>query len=145
MRLTVEENRQAIKRYGHIKPARGKGAALCAAKCPGTTRRCTLSRDHRGPHVAHGWFKRVVAVWDSGAKDRSTTGLERATSGTAARRDARSKRPIGLRVGRPAGVLEPLKRRLLDIVSSVEQLVFVILFIAFVGFAIHWIVLMAGG
>ena len=67
MRLTREEHPEAIKRYGHIKRARGWRVRPCAAKCPGTTRTCTRGEGHRGPHVAHGAFRKVVAVWDSDA------------------------------------------------------------------------------
>lgn len=69
MKLTVEENPETIKRYSHIRPAPPWRAARCSVTCPGTTRACTLEKGHRGPHVAHGRFGKVVAVWD----DRSMT------------------------------------------------------------------------
>ena len=71
MRLTVEHNREAIKRYRDVKLAPTWGTVRCRAKCPGTQRSCTLEVDHRGPHVAHGRFRKVVAVWDAGIKAQS--------------------------------------------------------------------------
>jgi hypothetical protein len=59
MRLTVEENREALRRYGHIRPA-ARGAARCSARCPGATRTCTQESGHRGPHVSHGRLRKVV-------------------------------------------------------------------------------------
>jgi hypothetical protein len=66
MKLTIKDNPEAIKRYGHIKPAPLWGSVRCAAKYPGSVRACTLERGHTGVHVAHGRFRRVVAVWDEG-------------------------------------------------------------------------------
>ena len=68
MRLTIEENPEAIKRFGHIKPGPKRGAPLCAAQCPGTIRTCSLVRGHAGVHVSHGRFGKVQAVWDKKTK-----------------------------------------------------------------------------
>ena len=59
-----------IKRYDHVKPAPLWGPARCSIRCPGTRHTCTLAKGHRGPHVAHGLFRRVVAVWDADARIR---------------------------------------------------------------------------
>lgn len=99
MKLTVEENRERIKRYGHIKPAPTWGVVRCSARCPGTTRTCTLERGHRGLHVAHGMFNKVVAVWDAGVKGgqsaspKSVEKTRRAVEG-APREALRKKGPV---------------------------------------------------
>jgi hypothetical protein len=69
------------------------------------------------------------------------------TRGTSALEERRrgSGRPIGLPVKRPGGVLEHLWNRIVNVVPSLEELVFLLLFLAFVGFAVHWFILMAGG
>jgi len=64
MRLIREEHREEIKKYEHIKPAPTFGPVRCFARLPGTARTCTLAEGHSGPHVAHGMFKKVMAVWD---------------------------------------------------------------------------------
>jgi hypothetical protein len=141
MRLTLEEHREAIKRYRHVKPARGWRVSLCAARCPGLARSCTLEVGHRGPHVAHGFFRKVLAVW------ASDVGVP--TPGELPARDSRGARPrgggpggpIGLRPRAPVGILEALRERLVRIVSSADQIAFLIFFLAFVGFAVHWFVL----
>lgn len=64
MKLTVEDNRETIKRYAHIEPAPRVGGTRCGVRCPGAPRHCTRQEGHRGPHVSHGSFGRVLAVWD---------------------------------------------------------------------------------
>ena len=59
-----ETHPEEIEKYEHIKPAPTFGPVRCFAKCPGTPRTCTLERGHAGPHVAHGFPKKVMAVWD---------------------------------------------------------------------------------
>lgn len=68
MRLTIEENPEAIKRFAHIKPGPKRGGPVCAAQCPGTIRTCTLVRGHAGIHVSHGRFGKILAVWDKKTK-----------------------------------------------------------------------------
>lgn len=137
MRLTVEDNPETIKRYGHIKPARGRRTGSCSTRCPGTARHCTLAKAHRGPHVAHGWFNRVVAVWDAGtgaqAVERTVTG----TSRSRARSDVRPMRPVGVR--------EALWRLVVRSISSAEEIALLIFFLVLVWFAIDWLRLIMGG
>ncbi|MGB1657818.1 MAG: hypothetical protein ACPHO4_10740, partial [Longimicrobiales bacterium] len=104
MRLTVEEHPEAIKRYAHLKPVRGFRARACYAGLPGTSRSCTRKTGHRGPHVAHGRFSRLLAVWDSGGassagsssgRRRTETSRIRAQTG-AHRRRLGQRRPMGL-------------------------------------------------
>ena len=135
MRLTIEDNREALKRYGHIKPAPAWGATPCSARCPGTVRNCTLRRGHAGPHVAHGSFRRVVAVWDKGMT---------AGEGKPIRRGAPFARPVSRAVG-IAVTLRALRDRFLQRVPSMEEILFLILGLSMAGFAIHWMLLIFGG
>ncbi len=95
--------------------------------------------------MAHGFLRRVVAVWDSGAAGRWPSGRLDAGPGSRAVEPRRGRKttPVGL-PEKPSGSLKPIVSRLFDMVSSVEQLVFLVLFLAFVGFAIHWVILIAG-
>jgi hypothetical protein len=144
MRLTVEDHREAIKRYSHVRPARGSKAGLCSTLCPGTRRTCTLGKGHRGPHVAHGLFKRVVAVWESETGARVSKESIKRAARAKSRSGVRTGRPIGLRTGRPVGILGALWERVLGTIGSVEQIAFLVFFLAFVGFAIHWFLLILG-
>lgn len=67
MKLTIDRDKEALQRYRHLARAPA-GVAACSARCPGTIWNCTLRRGHGGPHVSHGTFKRVLAVWDKGAE-----------------------------------------------------------------------------
>jgi hypothetical protein len=62
--LIREKNPTEIQEYSHIKPAPIFGPIRCFEKCQGTARTCTLEKGHGGPHVAHGFLKKVMAVWD---------------------------------------------------------------------------------
>ena len=136
MRLTLEQDRETIKRYSHIKPARGWRTKLCSTMCRGTAHTCTLAKDHRGPHVAHGLFKKVIAVWDSGTEDRASGEVVSLASGGRGR--------SGLLTSRKVGILQSLRDRVASTVSSVDELVFLLLFLAFVAFAIQWLLLILG-
>jgi hypothetical protein len=63
--LTRNENPEEIQKYSHIRPA-----PLSVPHCftrfpvPGSRMTCSLEPFHSGPHVAHGWFKKVYAVWE---------------------------------------------------------------------------------
>lgn len=136
MRLTAEEDPETIKRYGHIRPARGWRTRSCSTTCPGTVRTCTLERGHRGPHVAHGSFKKVLAVWNSG------TGAEVSNAMVTRASEARAR--SGLRSRMSPGILETLWRFVVRTLSSAEEIALVILFLAFVWFGIGWILLILG-
>lgn len=84
MKLTIHEDREQIRRYAHVRPAPRWGGPRCGARCPGTLRHCTLKKGHTGVHVAHGWLRRVVAVWD----EREGAAVRKARSGALARRRA---------------------------------------------------------
>jgi hypothetical protein len=136
MRLTVEEHREAIKRYGHIKPARGWKDTSCSSRCPGTARTCSRIRGHSGPHVAHGLFQKVVAVWDPDGTPRSP--------GTVVRRASEERARMGGRPRRPFTILAALRDGVIRTISSMEEILFLVFFLAFLGFAIHWLLLIAG-
>ncbi len=136
MRLTVEEDRETIKRYRHIRPARGLGVQHCGARCPGTVRTCTLREGHRGPHVAHGTLGKVVAVWDTGMEVRRAGGPGRVTTGSRVRDTVEASKPTG--------GLQHLWARLVRLNLSVEELALLVLFLALVGFVIHWMSMIVG-
>ena len=136
MKLTVEEHREAIRRYGHIRPARAWGGSSCAAKCPGTTRTCTRERGHSGPHVSHGLFRRVLAVWDIGAGAQRSSEAVRPASRARRRSSRVTRNPVGLRTRSPVGILDALRRLGVRAISSADEIVFIILFIVLVKVAI---------
>ena len=118
MKLTIEENRDTITIYSHIKPAPFWGPARCSASCPGSVRTCTLEKGHTGLHVAHSRFRRVVAVWDNGIEDRKPVR-------GVVRRDSRE--------GELVATMKALLR-----IPSIEEAFLLILALAFVGFGIDW-------
>jgi hypothetical protein len=128
MKLTIEDNRDGIKRYRHIQPVARLGGPPCSVRCPGTQRTCTLKRGHSGPHVAHGVFRRVLAVWDAGATASGSGGkLKRVGVGF----------PRGGQ-GKPLGALEALRHFIVRRVPSLEEVVFLVLGLAMAGFAVDW-------
>ncbi len=64
MRLTLAVNPQEIEPFKHIKPAPFFGSVRCGVQLPGDTYSCTLASGHKGPHIAHAFFRKVVAVWE---------------------------------------------------------------------------------
>lgn len=139
MRLTIEENPEAIQRYRHMKPARARGTPPCSARCPGTTRTCTLGRGHTGPHIAHGWFRRVLAVWEKDVKEHKSAERARRTVVSVQKRP--SQKDTGSLLVQ-LGALRDLVRRRSHIL---EEAVFLTLAVAFVGFAIRWLLMIFGG
>lgn len=133
MKLTIEDNPETIKRYAHFKPAPPWGAERCGARCPGTSRTCTLEKGHRGHHVAHGGFNRVVAVWDAGSDIRKRDPRAEATLASDVKDVLRR------------GGLVALWQGIRNVVPSLETAVFLILFAMMVGFGIHWILMILGG
>lgn len=89
MKFTLKDNPAALKRYAHIKPAPVMGARVCSAQCPGTHHTCTLARGHSGVHVAHGRFRKVVAVWDRHAQVQEPKRITKAGQEAAAVRKAK--------------------------------------------------------
>ncbi len=130
MKLTIEENREAIKRYRHIKPASHPGSIPCSASCPGTSRTCTLKRGHAGPHIAHGMFKRVVAVWDRGYKV--------AAQNVTTVRHLRPDPPLRKNTGGFFTTLRDLRKSIARREHYIEAALFLVFGLAMVGFAIDW-------
>jgi hypothetical protein len=136
MRLTIENDRERIGRYAHVRPAPGGPSAQCGAQLSGTKRRCSLAPGHSGPHVAHGAFRRVLAVWDSGSV---------AVASEESRRNrAQSRTQGGLPSRRSVDPWPLLASRLRVILASPEELFMLILVLAFLGFAVHWLLLIMG-
>jgi hypothetical protein len=130
MKLTVEENREALRRYGHVRPAAG-GSARCSARCPGTPRTCTLASGHRGPHVSHGRFRKVVAVWDGPARVRHTEITRKQPVGPTARRDLR-------RTGFLVALRESLGRMIRRPQHYMEEILLLVFALAMAGFVLDW-------
>lgn len=145
MRLTREENREALKRYRHLKPARRR-AERCGRRLEQSKRTCTLAKGHRGPHAAHGLFGRVLAVWGSGdgsagppGGGRSSTRAGRGSTGPGRR--VAPRRPVGLRSRDPGGVLDRVKSAVVWIGVHAEEVLLLAFFAAFVWFAIDWLLI----
>jgi hypothetical protein len=138
VRITAEEQPEAVKRYRHVRPAPGWKGRRCAARCLGIAQACTRERGHRGPHVAHGlFFRRIVAVWEADADagpGRATAPTRR--SMTTASWNGEGSRPIGLPQRAPAGLVRAVRDLAARALSSWDQIAFVVLFIVFVKFAI---------
>lgn len=143
MRLTVEDNPETVRRYAHIKPSRGPRTRLCSARCPGTKHNCTRAKDHRPPHVAHGLLGKVLAVWDSGSATARRPTVDPPAKPTAGRRTG-YRTPSSPGLDSEVRIFEALRERLSRVISSPDELLFIILFVAFVGFVIHWFTLIAG-
>jgi hypothetical protein len=131
MKLTVKENRETIKRYGHIKPAPIWGSVRCSAACPGTLHTCTRKKGHSGPHVAHGTFRRVVAVWwNEGIMPRTSKEKVKRAVGPMAQK--------GIRDGGLVAALRSFRGRIIPREHVMEEVFLLIFALAMVGFAIEW-------
>ena len=128
MKLTLKENPDAIGRYAHIKPAPLLGAQACSAACPGTNHTCTLAKGHTGVHVAHGRFRKVVAVWDRHAQVQEPKRLTKAGQEAAAIRKAK-KESLPNRIKGIWGRLVPSSH-------VIEATVLVVFFLGMVWWAI---------
>lgn len=140
MLLTAEEHPEAIKRYAHVARAGGWGGSECSARLDGTTRSCTRQRGHSGPHVAHGSWRKILAVWDE------ASGRRRAASRKLAEPVARKRsprKPVGLPV-RPRELVQVIRDWVAGAVASAEEIAFIVFFLAFVGFALYWLWLILG-
>jgi len=130
MKLTIEENRETIKRYSHIRQPFLWGSLRCSAWCPGTSRNCTLGKGHKGPHVAHGRFRNVVAVWDGKSKFRK--------SDVGVSRDVGDVTPRGLRGSGLLPALMAFRSRIVRRAPSIEEVVFLVFALGMVWFVIDW-------
>jgi hypothetical protein len=143
MRLTIEDNPGSTRRYDHLEPARGWGVTPCGVRFPGSHRTCTREKDHRGPHVSHGLFKKVLAVWEPGGKRERRP--ESSAPAPAKKREAnrlerpsgRRERPIGLPEPRPQAIVDAMKSYFVRVTASVEELAWLLFLVAFLGFAAY--------
>lgn len=139
MRLTAEHHPEAIKRYRHIKRAGRRDGPVCGARFGESRHRCTRERAHRGPHVVHGRLGRLVAVWDDG-------GSRPAPSRDAPKKTRPGKvvgrAPVGLPARRPRSALQGMTDFAKQLFSSVEDVALLTFLLAFIGFAIHWFILL---
>lgn len=134
VKLTRDDNPETIRRYAHLR--RGRASRQCAVELTGDRYTCTREQGHRGPHAAHGWFSRVVAVWtaDTLASPPDEPKRPRRDEGRSVRRGGR---PVGLPTRSPSDVVARIRSLVVGIFSSFDQIAFVLLFAVFVWFAIE--------
>ena len=142
VRITVEDHPEMLKRFGHTRRARGFRIQLCLTKCPGTAHRCTQAKEHRGPHVAHRLLilNKVVAVWDSSPGPRVSCLSKRQPSASTLSTARGARRPLRRKVRRPIGIFHALLKQI-RAMTSMEETVFLLFFLSFVGFAVYWLFL----
>ncbi len=128
MKLILKENPDAIRRYAHIKPAPLLGARACGSPCPGTRYTCTLAKGHSGVHVAHGRFRKVVAVWDRHAQIQEPKRITKAGQEAAALKKAK-KESLPARIKGIWGRLVPSSH-------LIEAVVLVVFFLGMVAWAV---------
>jgi len=122
MKLTIEKDRERLKRFSHIQRAPPWMGSRCERRCPGSRRECSRKKGHPGPHVAHGILGRVLAVWDEGAR-----------IGAAPKTSGAGKVP-----GKKAGTLKEWLGSLPARVPSIEDSFLLLLALAMAGFAVDW-------
>ena len=138
MRLTIEEHPESVRRYAHVPRARRFDAEACRAPFHGASRSCTLTKGHRGPHIAHGRFGRVLAVWRE--LPRTAVRQTRPSVRAEVRPRAHMSMLRALRgLTRPSSRREGRGRlRLERLLASVDTIIFFTMFVAFVGFGLYW-------
>ena len=135
MRLIASEHGESIRRFAHLRRARSIGARSCAVRLAGTRHSCTREEFHRGPHVAHGAFRKVVAVWDTGGGPATKIGSVRESKA----RQRPTRRPVGLRTSPTGGAVSRGARRILRMIMDIEELALLLMFVAFVYFGVGWL------
>lgn len=123
-------DRTTLSRYKHVKPVL-PWQERCGRVAPGSTRVCTREPGHRGPHVSHGFFRRVVAVWEA---------VGQRAARPAARQPAR-RRPVGLRAKGSSSLLDRIGIAAKFVDEHVEEIALAVFFVAFVWFAIDWLMI----
>jgi hypothetical protein len=142
MLLTAEEHPEAIKRYAHVARAGGWGGSECGSRLDGTARSCTRQRGHSGPHVSHGGWRKILAVWDESSNRRASRPASRKLAEAVARKRP-ARKPLGL-PERPRALLQILRDWVARAVDSAEEITFIVFFLAFVGFSLYWLWLILG-
>ena len=131
MRLTAEDNPEAVKRYLHLKAVPAWRGARCGVGCSGARQTCTLSPGHSGPHVAHGRFNRILAVWDGSG-----------VTAPPASKPIRATQPPSRRRRQPGGPVQALSGFVARVMRRPahysEEALLLIFFLFMVGFVIDW-------
>jgi hypothetical protein len=137
MKLTIEKNPETVKRYQHVRPAPRWGSIACSVQCPGTVRICTREQGHRGPHVAHAKFGKVVAVWDRTAQAEIPAHRPK-HSGRTTVSARRASTPVRGGDGGLGVVMKSIWGRVTGGNFTLEDGFLLLLALAMVGFAIDW-------
>ncbi|NNL30061.1 MAG: hypothetical protein HKO77_03520 [Gemmatimonadetes bacterium] len=117
-------------RYAHVKPA-PFWRKRCGRTAPGSERTCTREPGHRGPHVAHGPLRRVVAVWEAeDSRVAQPSGRKPAT-----------RRPVGLPSKGSSSLTGRLGVAAKFMDEHIEEIALAVFFVAFVWFAIEWLMI----
>jgi len=130
MKLTIEQNKERLKRFSHIRPAPIWQSIRCEVKCPGTRRECSRERNHKGLHAAHNLFGKVLAVWDEGGK--TPVQVRRRPAATV------QKTPVAVKEGKDRSLAIKILAVALKKISSIEEAFLLLLALAMAGFAIDW-------
>ena len=69
MYLTRAQNPAEVQRYSHLRPAGILGPRRCEEQSPDGHYTCTRPNAHEPPHVAHTFFRQVLAVWDHAPRE----------------------------------------------------------------------------
>ena len=131
MRVLRSKDPERVARFGHIAKA-GRGRARCGVACPGAPFQCSRARGHSGPHVAHGWLRRIDAAWDGPPAGRpaTTSPIDRGYRGPPVRNDTSSDDP---------SLLARIVRGAIDrYFASFPETIMLIFFVAFIFFSIVW-------
>lgn len=123
----IGREREANRSSSAVEPGSESRPRSCAIRCLGTRHRCTLPRNHEGPHIAHGLLRRTVAVWDSGFGTQEPAVV--------------ANRPAG---DQGTGIREASWRRLVRTIPPFHDLLFLVFLVAFLGFAIQWALTLSG-
>lgn len=110
---------------------------VCSIRRRGTRHTCSLPRNHDGPHISRGLFGRTVAEWESSATAAGPS-VRRGQVRKGRNAGLGNTRPTELRTSNPANVFTVPWSRLVGATPPIDQLVFLIFLIAFIGFAIQW-------
>lgn len=150
MKLTREQQPEALKRFRHLEPARW-GAERCGRRLGRSKRTCTLRKGHRGPHAAHGLFGRLQAVWEGGGASAGAAAGARMSEGGRTSKGAGGspergrrvgpRRPVGVRRREEGGALAGLKAVGAWIGDHAEEILLLTFFVAFVWFAVDWLMI----
>lgn len=128
-------------RYAHIRPA-PFWRKRCGRAAPGSSRTCTRAPGHRGPHVAHSLLRRVVAVWEAqDSRANPPAGRKRRGGKPVGLPSKGSRRPVGLRSKGSTSLTGRMGVLAKFVDEHVEEIALAVFFVAFVWFAIDWLMI----